>query len=55
MAVNQSESLKSESFLELEIQILNGIAYRYGRYLEVCRANSLCKKEDVRDKNQCTY
>lgn len=55
MAVNQSKSLKSESFHELEIQILNGIAYRYGRYLEVCRDNSLCKKEDVRDKNWCAY
>ena len=42
--------MKSESFLELEIQILNGIAYRYGRYLEVCRDKSLCKKEDVRTK-----
>lgn len=42
MAVNQSESLKSESFLELEIQILNGIAYRYGRYLQISRERSIC-------------
>ncbi len=51
MAVNQSESLKSESFLELEIQILNGIAYRFGRYLQVSRERPVDSASVIREEN----